>query len=427
MKKINRLYSVLFLLAFLLFFSENAWQLEIFGEQALQDQLYVKITAVTIMLLFLFSLMHIKKKTNQFEFKNVWVLFFCSIIISHFFGAVRLYNQPLSYVLTSIIWFSGVLIYFYLNKFFSSKFYAKKIFNLIIMFGLIACFLAIGTAFIDLDVFVTNRVQETERFGFTRVFGFGENAVILTFIYYFILLMHSRNAKSFKNISFFLISGITLFFVFLSRQIMFSLFAIFIIYSIKNKIIKNTTAIYFLLLLVVTVVILMVATPFFSELIQSLNYNNTKDFESGTFAVRIFGIAYYFEQFAKTLGTGFGWISIAPTAAGTMNPIYYATQSLNFYLVDQGIFQTLFQFGILGVIVIVLYVKKIISNSKTRSKEYEIEKLTLYYFIISRMFALNYLFTWPLFTVFYGIIAYISERFAQEKDSINLSKRVNIN
>ena len=110
-----------------------------------------------------------------------------------------------------------------------------------------------------------------------------------------------------------------------------------------------------------------------------------------------------------------------------MNPIYYATQSLHFYLVDQGIFQTLFQFGVLGVIVIVLYVKKIISNTKTISKEYEIEKLTLYYFIISRMFALNYLFTWPLFTLFYGIIAYISERFAQETDSRTLSKQIKIN
>ena len=328
--QIEILFSIIFII--LLLFSENCWDLKFFGETALQEQIYVKITAIISIFLFIISFVITKKKykTKNFGFKNIWLLFFCSIIISHFFSAVRLYDQPITYVLTSIVWFSGVLIYFYLNKFVPSILKAKKIFNLIIKFGLAACILAIGTAFFNLDVFVTNRVQETERFGFTRVFGFGENAVILMFIYYFILLIHNRNAKSFKNISFFLISGITLFFVFMSRQIMFSLFAIFIIYIIKNKIIKNSTVIYFLFFLVITIVILISTTPFFSELINSLNYNNTKDFESGTFAIRIFGIAYYFEQFINTLGAGFGWISIAPSAARDNEPHLLCNAILTF-------------------------------------------------------------------------------------------------
>ncbi len=406
--------SIVFLI--LLLFSENCWELEIFGEEELLNQLYVKIVSFVSIISFIIFLSVKKKKgaDTKPKFTYIWLLLYCSIIIAHFFGAVLVYNQPVDYIFTSMVWFSGVLIYFYLNKFFPSTFYAKKFFNLLILYGLIASFLAIGTAFFNLDIFIVNRIQETERFGFTRVFGFAENAVVFTFIYFLMSSIYHKKGKNLRNVVYLLISGITLFLVFMSRQIMISLFGVFIVFAIKEKIIKSRRAVIAMIVLLTAFATLAFVTTFFADFITSLSYTEENTFEANTFAVRILGIGYYYELFIKTLGVGFGWISISPSLGDPGDPIYFGTQNLKLFLVDLGIFQTLFQFGILGIIVIALYVKKIILNTRRGLSDYEVEKRTLFYFIIARVFSLNYFFYWPLFTFYFSVLAYISERFANE-------------
>lgn len=406
--------SIVFLI--LLLFAENCWELEIFGEEKLLNQLYVKLVSFISIISFLIFLLVTKKKRKDIKpkFMYIWLLLYFSIIIAHFFGAVRVYGQPVNYIFTSIVWFSGVLIYFYLNRFFPSKAYAKSFFNVLIIYGLIASLLAVGVALLNLDIFTVNRIQETKRFGFTRVFGFGENAVVFTFIYYLISSIYTKRGKNIRNILFLLISGIALFLIFISRQIIFSIFCVFIVLLIKERIMKNNRAVILVALISITFAALAFSTPFFTDFITSLNYMEQFTFDANTFAIRILGIEYYYELFIKTLGTGFGWISISSFLGDSGNPFSYGTQNLYLKLVDLGIFQTLFQFGILGIIVIMLYVKKIILNAKTGSSNYEIEKRTLFYFIISRVFSLNYFFYWPLFTFFFGVLAYISERFANE-------------
>ena len=106
-------YYLFILLFVLLLFSENAWELKLFDETTINEQILVKIVAFFCLAGYL--LYQYKYKNDlSLHFKNIIYLFFVSVFVSKITYYFILGNFSTIDLIKALLWFSGFLIYFLL-------------------------------------------------------------------------------------------------------------------------------------------------------------------------------------------------------------------------------------------------------------------------------------------------------------------------
>lgn len=410
--------TVIFLL---LFFSENCWNIKIFGEENINSNLYMKISSYFVILLFLISKGYREVLNKNYKFSLIWVLFFLSLTISYFYGSFYKFGQPILSLFKAYFWFIGVLVYFVLRKKYPNVEGAKNILKVLILYGVIASIFSIYCSIAKPDIFLNSDYYNFKRFGLTRVGGFAENSIVLAFILSFLALFEKVSFFKIKYVFVFLITGITIFFVLMSRQIIISLLIIIVIIMAEKIVKRKDVIIYLIPFILFLVAFSPMIKTYYNSFVESIHYTSDTSLDAGSFENRKLAIGYYYKLFEKTNFIGFGWM---PTTSDIKsNEISYATNHLSYRLIDLGAFSTLFMFGIFGIIVTVLFVTKGLTLLKNNNNFLAV---ALKYFLLFKIFSLNYFFYWPLFSVFFGIIAYIIEKMYQEKRSKFTRKRIDI-
>ncbi len=414
---------LLLIIVSLLFLQDKAWYFDINFSLLNRFNPFDEIVAgISLFLVFFALISRHKKIAVRNSFVYIIVFIYLSVIISYIFGGVIHYGQDIFRIGRALFWFSGLLIYFFLIYRARSDDHVYQIFNLLIIYGLSAAVFAIlVVTFPALQGYVQPVVIDN-RFGLTRYGRIAEDSIALSF-YYFLTCISLRKhhykssvlANSFYYIGL-LITFLTIYFVHMSRQKIFAVtmtVILFLTYSLHNREFKKKVSYAFICIAIVGLSIVL-AFPnnfianFYDAIVNSLDTSYAEG-ENVSLALRISGIEFYFNEFLKTKLIGVGWISSASDASD--NEIVQATNDYWLNFTDLGIFGALFQYGIIGIVVLILFF--VLSFKKTRSLlESGLEKnmtisVTVGLFLLMKIMSLNYLFYWPSFTFFYGIIMFI--------------------
>lgn len=397
-----------FLILTILIFSENFWGLNIFGEDMVNENIYLKIALFIIFILYLIS--NPFKSVKSFNYSKIWIKYFLSIIISFLYGTFYVFKQPITGLINILFFSSGVLLYFFLIRFHSNLRSTVYIFKTLIYFGVFSSLFIIFCSLFQPEIFINDDIYSMKRFGYTRVAGFGENAIVFTLIYSFFKIYFKSNSLEIKYYLYLSIMLITVLFVMISRQIIISLLLLYMLFLVTNilKYKKNLVIIYSIM------IISFISLPFLENylnlFIASIDFNSSKSLDSGSFEIRLLAIAYYFDMFLQTSGIGFGPFQIYDDI--NRNILSYSTNFLNFRLADLGVFTIIFTYGFYGIYVLLTYLKKSFFLLKFKTFDiFQIEKMTIKYFLIFKILTLNYFFYWSSFACFFAILAYFSESF----------------
>lgn len=407
--KIKKDIIISLLIILLIFFSENCWNIKLFGTDNINSFLYWKISAIAVILFFLTSKSFIVFIKRGSQFKRIWILFFISISISYLYGTYHLFGQSIFGLFKAYFWFSGVLIYFVLRKLNLKIEGVKYILKAIIFYGIFASIFSIFCSLFKPDIFIDSDFYSSERFGLTRVAGFAENPIALAFLISFFALFDKSTLSKSKYIFTFLFTGFTIFLVAMSRQMIVPLLILISIFLIKNILHKKEVRVFIAVIIFISILISPIIYNYIQSFVQSINYSSNNSVDAGSLEIRTLAVNYYYEMFKTTNNMGFGWFSVSSDA--NSNIISNATNKLNFRLVDLGIFSTLFMFGIFGLIVTFLYLKK---GFNLLNKKSDFLTKGIKYYLIFKILSLSYFFYWPTFTIFFGLIAYLIEKLNEE-------------
>ena len=387
-----------------LFFFDGVWGLSIFGNENISSQLYSKIAIFGCMIFNIVSFVSNRPRIKPvLIYRKFWYLFYVSIIFSFLLGSYAIFEEPLNKMINALFWFSSGLIYFGLSRYYSSREGIDVIINTVVWYGLAAALFSLITSFFySPDIFSTNSINHdaSERFGFTRIAGIAENSVIFTFFYALVAI--ANQGKNFLvNLFLIFITGLIIFAIAASRQIILSAIVVIILFSLKGLFYRKRHG-FALTSLTAGFLLLPFIGNYLLVILDSIDVNTGNELDSSSFAIRGLAIAYYFEYFQMTNWIGFGWIPTYEDAS--VNFVSEATNTLNFRLVDLGIATVFLTHGIAGVLLVLLFYY--ISFGELKNKNDSVS-LTIRCFLLFKFLTFNYLFYWPAFTFFFAILAFV--------------------
>jgi len=375
--------------------SENCWDLAIGPSGFISNQIPIVITSIISISLWVVFLVTRKKKLNwiirKYDPSNAIIFFFMSLLLAHFFGAVRVYGEDVGYIFKTLIWFGSMLYYYHLVPYTEDTEFVQGIVASINTYSFMAVLLAIFVLISGNNIFLQRGLSEAKRFGLSRVLGFAENATTFSFFYYFFSEDRDRSIRN--RLCLFVISC-AIFFVFISRRVIISIIFACIIYmfsrSGSRKLVRTV---------LVFPLILLAFHSYFLEFLSSLNMiNNSVDAYS--MRVRLVGVNVFYEMFRASRGVGFGWQAIEKGGQNLLSQL----NAQNVFTVDIGLFQALFQFGVLAILSIIysLYLSK-----KAVERNESVLSLTMYYFFLSEIIGNSNIYYWPSHTFFYSLFFFL--------------------
>lgn len=421
--KAKKKYTLLFIIPLLIFFSENVWNIRYFGEEQVSE-LFYRNASIFVVLFYFFitgSFLEFFKVRNLYN--NLWLLFFISITISYLYGSYYINKESLLGLFKAYFSFSGILLYFILIRKFNKIVYAQYVLKIIVSIGVFSSLFMIFCSLTEVNIFLDENFYTHSRFGFTRVAGFGENSIVIAFLFAFFSLNSGKIYNKKLLFSILIITGFCLFFVMMSRQILISLLIILGFFVLKNAFKNRKTFKGLLFFMVVCLFFFNEISSYFITFFDSMDQGNGS-IANQSVEIRALALNYYADMASLTNGIGFGWIPVYSDV--NKNDLSYATNFLNFRLVDLGIFSTYFMFGILGLIVTFLFYIKSFKYLNRYPYSVSLEKNILIYFLVFKIVSLNYIFYWPTFTIIFAIVAFLIESFGAREnqnqiEDINLS------
>ncbi|MDA8657083.1 hypothetical protein N9L59_06350 [Luminiphilus sp.] len=398
----------------MLFFFDGVWGLSVFGEENISSLLYHKIATFGCLVFSIGSLSFNKTRIRRGGLYNkFWYLFFISIIFSFLLGSYAIFGEPLNKILNALFWFSSGLIYFALSRSYSSRENLDVVINTFVWYGLAAALFSVITSFFySPDIFSTTTINHdaSERFGFTRIAGIAENSIIFTF-FYALVAISNQDKRFLVNLFLIFITGLSIFAIAASRQIILSAIVVIVLFSLKGLFYRKRHG-FALLSLMAGFLLLPFMSIYLLVILDSINVNTGNELDGSSFAIRGLAIAYYFEYFQMTNWIGFGWMPTYEDASA--NFLSEATNTLNFRLVDLGVATVLFTHGIAGVLLVLLFYY--ISFRALKNNNDSVS-LTIRCFLLLKFLTFNYLFYWPSFTFFFAILAFGIDTISREANA----------
>lgn len=395
----------------MLFFFDGVWGLSVFGEENISSLLYPKIATFGCLVFsigcLVFSIGSLSFNKTRIRrgglYNKFWYLFFISIIFSYLLGSYAIFGAPLNKMLNALFWFSSGLIYFGLTRYYSSRESIDVVINTVVWYGLGAALLSvIASFFYSPDIFstISTNHDASERFGFTRIAGIAENSVMFTF-FYALVAISNQDKKFLVNLFLIFITGLSIFAIAASRQVILSAIVVIILFSLKGLFYRKRHG-FALTIIAAGFLLLPFIGSYLLFILDSIDVNTGSELDSGSFAIRGLAIAYYFDYFQMTNWIGFGWIPTYEDASA--NFVSEATNTFNFRLVDLGIATVFFTHGIAGVLLVLSFYY--ISFRELKNKNDSVS-LTIRCFLLFKFLTFNYLFYWPTFTFFFAILAFV--------------------
>jgi hypothetical protein len=381
----------------------------------------VSVCFILLWLNFYFFIFKKRPFHSNFYTKSLVWLFFIIIIPIALTSVIGL-NQPLTALITRPLFFLGYLLLPFLIFLQMDDQKIIKLFNLLMVLTGIACLLVIiGSMFPDVRSWFSEGIVATRyqrvRLG-TQILP---NLTKLLFFYTVVMSFKGANRKlrmmwmSFSLTLFWMVS-----FVWGTRQVVLGFIATLLFFWLFCLRSVEKVRSFVTVLIIVLIIYLFFGRgqnstesyQYLGQLFGSIS-KETSDI-SGTIGVRIGGIEYYYEEFAKSKFIGFGMVS---TTENIDNPLYIGMSSYGFNLNDLGLVGMVFSFGFPVVIFLIVIFYRMINDfnytiNNNRHKKIVVIAETFRLYLISEIiyFPFTKAFFFPKFSLFYGLMMFYAWR-----------------
>ncbi len=417
---------LLITLSILFFVQNQCWRFKIFNF-ALFERVapFDEIVAGACVLLWGFAMVLQLQNSDfrQRNYRSVVIGFFVAISISYLFGSVITYHQDPLRIWRVFFWFSGLLMYFYLMRIGGYADQALRIFKFLAIYGLAVASFSALVAYIRPLAELLDESAVTTRFGMVRVILFDDGVALIYFYFLSRLLVAkqagiglSKNLLNWVGIAFALFCLISLG---LSRQRIASVMAVTItasIFSLYLPGFRKQTGFWLIIMVLVLVIVGSGLSDFMNVFSSSLDTSRgaIRNEANMSVYVREKGMKYYFDQFVQTKFMGIGWVS---SVTSTQNNAILKANIAGMKLVDLGVFEVLFRYGLLGLLVYLRFMWVALKQVKFINRHGDpttrVVALTLGMFLIAKIMSLNTIFFFPGHCIFYAVIMYILDTLFQ--------------
>ena len=323
-----------------------------------------------------------------------------------------------------MFWFSGLIMYFHLMRTEGHPEAALKIFRILMIYGLAAASFSILIAYIPpLAALLIDPEQISLRFGMVRFIVF-EDGVALIYFYFLSRFLVASQGKTGLSAGLWTWIGIAfswfcLIMIGLSRQRIVSVTAVTMgmaLLALYLPGFRRQTSVWVILMAVVLVSMAVGLSNFVDAFSSSLDMSRhgLKNADNMSVYVRQKGMQFYFDQFVQTNFMGIGWISAVTSSHN--NAILKANIS-GMKLVDLGVFEVLFRYGLLGLLVYLRFMWVALRQVKFLNRYGDtptrVIALTLGMFLTAKIVSLNTIYFFPGHCLFYAVIMYILDTLFQ--------------
>lgn len=408
----------------LCFIADRGWHLAFLDFYiANRESPYGEVGVALALVLFISSLCVAVPRGQRLSYKPVILAVFASVAISFLVGGVLVYRQPVSSLPKTLCWFSGLTVYFALMRLAPDLATARVLLRAIVVYGFAASLFLVAAA---VSAPVRSLIREGfvgERFGAVRINLVADLAVALAFVHFLgrLLMYDARDQMQRRGgrtgiLLGFVVCGSALVLVNMTRQTIVSMVILFTATAFIARACKFINMRLVTSLLVGTLAIpsvVMLAdtdgTSSVGQFVSSLDPNSGQA-GSQNIQVRLQAIEFYWHEFLSTWTFGIGWIST--TDPTSQNTIVEALTERGLLLADIGLFAVVFQYGLLGLLAWVLFVRMSMSQVVRlllRSNDPQDRELayTVGGFLLMQIACLSHLVFWPGLGVFYGIFMYL--------------------
>jgi hypothetical protein len=314
-------------------------------------------------------------------------------------------------------------MYFYLMRTNGYTDQALRIFRLFMIYGLAVTSFSVLVAYIRPLAALLDENAVTTRFGMVRVILFDDGSALIYF-YFLSRILVAKQAgtglsKSLLNWIGIVFALFCLISLGLSRQRIASVMTVTLtaaLFSLFLPGFKKQAGFWLIIMVFVLMIAGLGLSDFINVFSSSLDTSRgaIKNEANMSVYVREKGMKYYFDQFVHTNFMGIGWVS---SVTSTQNNAISKANTAGMKLVDLGIFEVLFRYGLLGLLVYLRFLWVALRQVKFINRHGDsttrVVALTLGMFLIAKLISLNTIFFFPGHCLFYAVIMYILDTLFQ--------------
>ncbi len=356
------------------------------------------------------------------NYRSIVLGFFLAISISYLFGSVITYHQDPLRIWRVFFWFSGLLMYFYLMRTGGYADQALKIFRLLMIYGLAVTTFSILVAYLRPLAALLDENAVTTRFGMVRVILFDDGSALIYFYFLSRILVAKQEgsglSKSLLNWTGIVFALFCLISLGLSRQRIASVMIVTMtaaMFSLYLPGFRKQAGFWIIIMVFVLIIAGLGLSDFINVFSSSLDTSRgaIRNEANMSVYVRERGMKYYFDQFVQTNFMGIGWVS----SVTTQNNAIMKANTAGMKLVDLGIFEVLFRYGLLGLLVYLRFLwvalKQVKFMNRHGNAATRVAALTFGMFLTAKLVSLNTIFFFPGHCIFYAVIMYILDTLFQ--------------
>jgi hypothetical protein len=423
-------WIMLFVVA-MLFVADRAWYLQslrisLAGREAPFDEIVASLSWLCLIAAYCFA--PDDHSSGKPTFTPVVLGVFASAALSYLCSSVPLYGQPADRLGRVLFWFGGLMVYPALRRVVGPvDGVAPKLMNLIAAYGTIsAVFCITASLSSSLQGFMLPEII-SERFGMTRVGRIAAEPMMLAFFLYLANITVKRREKPGVTTvkppivaAGLAIVVICIVFVAMQRRVILAALLTLLVMSIitLRSILFRKGFCLTLLSAFAGVTLFLGACysglteppDFAKEFADSLDTKAASSSQdAASVKVRKDGLDFYWSQLLRTGGIGIGWVSQSDDIV-VNNEILLAS-STGLFVVDLGMLGSIFQYGVIGLIVMVIFFtvafSRLLLVIRLGNDADRIVGVSLFAYFFCQLISLNNIFFLPGFSFFYGLLFFI--------------------
>lgn len=366
------------------------------------------INPVWLSIIFLIIIFSSKNSKNRYPFRKVVSLSLLSLYFSILTSYV-LYKQSPIYSIFFVSQLAyGLLLYFVLHKY---NFSEKKVIEIITIVSLVWVFLEIIQQFTYPQIWFARSETPEQRMGLIRLYIWGVDFVMIAMCYWWGKIANggSVNKKKILTLCVFFTAGLL---CYASRKHIYATLMV-VLLAIINMKGNHRYLVRFSLLMVLTAILV----NFYDSFMEANTQLNELQGGEGEDFIRILEFKYFTTDFLHgpfeyCFGVG---IPDLPTTMG--RELERLRDFYGFYQSDIGVFGYFTQFGIFGIVPIVMYIFIFLKNWKYIDNQYR-------YFFLMKMLLIVFDFwaMWGVGMVAWALFMYLVDQNIKE----NKEKKIKI-
>jgi hypothetical protein len=427
-ERIHKGMLFMLVLPILFFVQDECWKIKLFSfDFADRTNPFNELVAGACLLLWGSSLIFQGRNSpfRQRQYRTIVLGFFASVSISYLLGSTVIYHQDPWRVWRVMFWFSGLTMYFYLMRTGGYPEMALKVFRILMIYGFGAAIFSVLVAYTPpLAALLLKPEDISVRFGMVRFIVF-EDGVALIYFFFLSRFLVARKLKTGSSGSLWNWIGIVfswfcLIMTGLSRQRIASVTVVTVGMAMLALFLpgfRKQVSLWVILLGFVVVTMAVGLSNFMDAFNSSLDMSRQglKNADNMSVYVRQKGMKFYFDQFVQTGYIGIGWIS--STGKTTYNNEIVKANLSGMKLVDLGIFEVIFRYGILGLLIYARFLwvalRQVNFLSRHGDDMTRVIAVTVGMFLTAKLVSVNTIFFFPAHCLFYAVLMYVLDTMYQ--------------